>query len=96
MTAPGARALGGMRAVFAEFERDILRDRVKAGIAQAREERRPHGRPSTMPQHAVEIETLFARGIRKRQIAARLRIRPQGKIGVKIGLSRRLSTNDGP
>ncbi len=25
-----------MLAVFAEFERDILRDRVKAGIAQAR------------------------------------------------------------
>ena len=28
----------GMLAVFAEFERDILRDRVKAGIAQARKE----------------------------------------------------------
>jgi DNA invertase Pin-like site-specific DNA recombinase len=27
-----------MLAVFAEFERDILRDRVKAGIAQARNE----------------------------------------------------------
>jgi DNA invertase Pin-like site-specific DNA recombinase len=33
-------------AVFAEFERDILRDRVKAGIAQARKEGRPHGRPA--------------------------------------------------
>ncbi len=36
MTTPGGRALAGMLAVFAEFERDILRDRVKAGIAQAR------------------------------------------------------------
>jgi DNA invertase Pin-like site-specific DNA recombinase len=35
MTTPGGRALAGMLAVFAEFERDILRDRVKAGIAQA-------------------------------------------------------------
>jgi DNA invertase Pin-like site-specific DNA recombinase len=34
-----------MLAVFAEFERDILRDRVKAGIAQARKEGRPHDRP---------------------------------------------------
>jgi putative DNA-invertase from lambdoid prophage Rac len=31
------RSLAGMLAVFAEFERDILRERVKAGIAQARE-----------------------------------------------------------
>ena len=35
MTSSG-RALAGMLAVLAEFERDILRDRVKAGIAQAR------------------------------------------------------------
>ena len=35
MTTPSGRALAGMLAVFAEFERDILRDRVKAGIAQA-------------------------------------------------------------
>ena len=32
LTTPSGRAL----AVFAEFERDILRDRVKAGIDQAR------------------------------------------------------------
>lgn len=36
LTTPSGRALAGMLAVFAEFERDILRDRVKAGIAQAR------------------------------------------------------------
>jgi len=58
----------------AEFERDILRDRVKAGIAQARKEGRPHGRPPTVRKHAGEIETLFADGVSKRQIAARLSI----------------------
>jgi DNA invertase Pin-like site-specific DNA recombinase len=36
-----------MLAVFAEFERDILRDRVKAGIAQARKDGKLHGRPKT-------------------------------------------------
>lgn len=36
MTTPSGRALAGMLAVFAEFERDILRDRVKAGIAEGR------------------------------------------------------------
>jgi DNA invertase Pin-like site-specific DNA recombinase len=50
MTTPGGRALAGMLAVFAEFERDILRDLVKAGIAQARKEGRPHGRSPTV-QH---------------------------------------------
>jgi putative DNA-invertase from lambdoid prophage Rac len=74
MTTPGGRALAGMLAVFAEFERDILRDRVKAGIAQARKEGRPHGRPPTMQQHATAIANLFAGGVSKRQIATRLSI----------------------
>jgi putative DNA-invertase from lambdoid prophage Rac len=74
MTTPGGRALAGMLAVFAEFERDILRDRVKAGIAQARKEGRPHGRPPTVRHHSAEISTLFNKGISKRQIAARLSI----------------------
>jgi DNA invertase Pin-like site-specific DNA recombinase len=69
MTTPGGRALAGMLAVFAEFERDILRDRVKAGIAQARKEGRPHGRPPTVRHHAAEISSLFAQGVSKRQIA---------------------------
>jgi len=55
MTTPGGRALAGMLAVFAEFERDILRDRVKAGIAKARKEVRPHGRPPAVRHHAAEI-----------------------------------------
>src|SRR5437764_11150912 len=41
MTNPSGKALAGMLAVFAEFERDILRDRVKAGSAQARQEGKP-------------------------------------------------------
>ena len=42
LTTPSGRALAGMLAVFAEFERDILRDRVKAGIDQARKDGKPH------------------------------------------------------
>ena len=38
LTTPSGRALAGMLAVFAEFEREILRERVKAGIAQARKQ----------------------------------------------------------
>ena len=74
MTTPSGCALAGMLSVFAAFERDILRDRVKAGIAQVRKEGRPHGRPPTVLKHTAEIRTLFASGISKRQIAARLDI----------------------
>ena len=74
MTTPGGRALAGMLAVFAEFERDILCDRVKAGIEQDRKEGRPHGRPATVVRHTAEIRSLFESGVSKRQIAARLDI----------------------
>jgi DNA invertase Pin-like site-specific DNA recombinase len=56
LTTPAGRALCGMLAVFAEFERDILRDRVKAGIAQARAEGRPHGRPPSAALHVARIK----------------------------------------
>ena len=74
MTMPGGRAPAGMLAVFAEVERDFLRARVKAGIAQARMEGRPHGRAATVTQHVREIDSLFASGTSKRQIAAKLGI----------------------
>src|SRR3954454_9272810 len=74
LTTPSGRALAGMLAVFAEFERDILRDRVKAGIAQARKEGRPHGRPRTITRHAAEVKNLFQQGVSKREIAKTLGI----------------------
>ena len=74
LTTPSGRALARMLAVFAEFERDILRDRVKAGIAQARKEGRLHGRPRTIAGHAAEVKRLFQEGVCKREIAKRLGI----------------------
>lgn len=74
LTTSSGRALAGMLAVFAEFERDILRDRVKAGIAQARKEGKPHGRPLSAALHIQTIHELFAKGVSKREIAKRLGI----------------------
>ena len=74
LTTPSGRALAGMLAVFAEFERDILRDRVRAGIAQARKEGRPHGRPPTIIKHSSEVMQLFQEGVSKREIARRIGI----------------------
>src|SRR6266851_46551 len=74
LTTPSGRALAGMLAVFAEFERDILRDRVKAGIAQARKEGRPHGRPPSVAKYASRIRALAKKGLNKSAISRRLRI----------------------
>jgi DNA invertase Pin-like site-specific DNA recombinase len=74
LTTPGGRAMAGMLAVFAEFEREILRDRVRAGIAMARRSGKPHGRPATARRHAEEAQSLLRQGMSKRQIAKRLGI----------------------
>jgi putative DNA-invertase from lambdoid prophage Rac len=74
LTTPSGRALAGMLAVFAEFERDILRERVKAGIAQARENGKRHGRPPTATNQAAEVKRLFKKGMSKAEIARRLKI----------------------
>lgn len=74
LTSPSGRALAGMFAVFAEFERDVLRDRVKAGIAQARKEGNPHGRPPTAALQVDTIKQLFGTGSSKRAIANQLGI----------------------
>jgi putative DNA-invertase from lambdoid prophage Rac len=76
LTTPSGRALAGMLAVFAEFERDILRDRVKAGIAQARSEGKPHGRPKTAANLVPEMRRLRKQGLSNRAIAKRLSVRP--------------------
>lgn len=74
-TTPSGRAMAGMLAVFAEFERDILRDRVRAGIADARKKGKPHGRPATAKTLESEIRQLFhEENLSKRQIAKQLQI----------------------
>ena len=76
LTTPGGRALAGMLAVFAEFERDILRERVRAGIAQARKEGRTHGRPKTAAKFAGRMRSLRRQGLSKRKIAEAARRQP--------------------
>lgn len=72
LTTSTGRAMAGLLAVFAEFERDILRERVKAGIAQSRAKGKPHGRPATTKSKQVQARRLFAEGKNKSQIAREL------------------------
>ncbi|HEY2159384.1 MAG TPA: recombinase family protein [Isosphaeraceae bacterium] len=74
LTTPSGRAMAGMLAIFAELEREILRERVRAGIAQARKEGRPHGRPRTASLKADEVLRLKAERVSHSEIARRLGI----------------------
>jgi putative DNA-invertase from lambdoid prophage Rac len=74
LTTPSGRALAGMLAVFAEFEREILRERVRAGIAQARKDGRLHGRPPTVAKRADRIREMAEQGLSKSEIARHLQI----------------------
>jgi DNA invertase Pin-like site-specific DNA recombinase len=74
LTTPSGRAMAGMLAIFAEFEREILRERVRAGIAQARREGRPHGRPRAASLKADEVLRLKAERVSHAEIARRLGI----------------------
>jgi DNA invertase Pin-like site-specific DNA recombinase len=60
---PTGRAMAGLLAIFAEFERAILPERVKAGIAQARKRGTPHGRPPTGAPHRAAARQLHATGL---------------------------------
>src|ERR1700678_3021139 len=74
LTTPSGRAMAGLLAIFAEFERDILRERTRAGLAQARQNGKRLGRLITAGLHSAEIRKLYRAGIAKAEIARRLQI----------------------
>lgn len=74
LTTSTGRAMAGLLAVFAEFERDILGDRVRAGVAQARKRGGQHGRPLSAGLQADKARLLFSQGKSKSEIARLLSI----------------------
>jgi DNA invertase Pin-like site-specific DNA recombinase len=74
LTTPSGRAMAGLLAVFAEFEREILRERVRAGLADARRNGQRLGRPMTAGLHADKVRKLHRAGVSKAEIARRLQI----------------------
>jgi putative DNA-invertase from lambdoid prophage Rac len=74
LTTPTGRAMAGLLSVFAEFEHEILRERIRAGIAEARLKGKHLGRPVTVGKHAGQIRKLHRAGVSKAEIARRLDI----------------------
>jgi putative DNA-invertase from lambdoid prophage Rac len=74
LTTPAGRAMAALLAVFSEFEREILRERVRAGLAHARQNGKRLGRPITAGLHADQARKLHRAGVSKAEIARRLQI----------------------
>jgi DNA invertase Pin-like site-specific DNA recombinase len=74
LTTPTGRAMAGLLSVFAEFEHEILRERIRAGIVEARRKGTRFGRPITAAKKTGQIRKLHSAGITKAEIARRLDI----------------------
>jgi putative DNA-invertase from lambdoid prophage Rac len=74
LTTPAGRAMAGLLAIFSEFEREVLRERTRAGLAHARQQGKRLGRPATAVAHAAEIQKLHRAGVSKSEIARRIQI----------------------
>jgi putative DNA-invertase from lambdoid prophage Rac len=86
LTTPAGRAMAGLLAVFAAFEREVLGERVRAGLAHARQNGKRLGRPLTAGLHASQIRKLHRAGLSKSEISRRLNI---GRTSVRRILERR-------
>ena len=78
--------MAALLAVFAEFERELLRERVRAGLAHARQNGKRLGRPLTAALHSDQIRKLRRAGLSKSEISRRLNI---GRTSVRRILDRR-------
>jgi len=67
---PSGRAMFGMLSVFADFERELIRSRIMAGLA--RSEKKP-GRPSLDADKVARIERTLATGLSINATARKLK-----------------------
>lgn len=71
---PAGRALFSMCGVFAEFERAMIQERVKAGLARARAAGKVLGRPRVAAAIEAQVRVLHANGVGKVRLAKQLGI----------------------
>jgi DNA invertase Pin-like site-specific DNA recombinase len=71
---PAGKAMFGMLGVFAEFERDMIRERVQAGLARAKADGKRLGRPTLSATTKRQVLQLKNEGVSIRSIAQKLGI----------------------
>ena len=72
LTTSTGRAMVGMVAVFAQFERELIRERVRAGLTEAKRKGTRIGRPRTSDEHREAVVQLFRQTKSQRETASRL------------------------
>jgi DNA invertase Pin-like site-specific DNA recombinase len=75
-TTPAGKAMFQMMGVFAEFERAMIQERVRAGLARAKDEGKRLGRPPIASELQKRILDARAGGLSVRKTAARFGIDP--------------------
>jgi DNA invertase Pin-like site-specific DNA recombinase len=76
-SSPTGKAMFTVISAIAEFERSLISERVRAGIAKARANGKRHGRPTIDAQMIDEIRELRRQGRSLQQIAMQLGISHQ-------------------
>jgi DNA invertase Pin-like site-specific DNA recombinase len=79
---PSGRAMFQMLGVFAEFERAMIQERVRAGLARAKENGTRSGRPIGRPRVSPAVEAKIRRERRKGY--GMLKIARQVSVGVSV------------
>jgi DNA invertase Pin-like site-specific DNA recombinase len=82
-TTPAGRAMFGMLSVFAEFERAIIRERIRSGLARVRAEGKRLGRPRAHPEKEIAVRRALAAGKTFKEVAA--------KCGVGMSMIQRIA-----
>jgi DNA invertase Pin-like site-specific DNA recombinase len=79
---PSGRAMFQMLGVFAEFERALIQERVRAGLARAKEKGTKSGRPIGRPRVSPAVEARIRR-VRRRGYGV-LKIAREIGVGVSV------------
>jgi len=73
-TTPSGKLMFGVFSSFAEFERELIRERIKLGVERARKEGKKLGRPSSVTDSTrAAIVELYKTGMSPKKISQTLR-----------------------
>src|SRR5215510_6589247 len=73
---PAGKALFGMMGVFSEFERAMIQERVRAGLARAKDAGKRLGRPPIPDEVQERIRAALAGGMSVRKAATKFKVDP--------------------
>jgi len=96
-TTPAGKVTYVVISALAEFEREIISERVRAGMKKARERGERIGRPPHPEELVLQVARLHKSGMSHGKIAERLGISRGAAAGIwRRWLSRKGNENDGP